>query len=446
MLRLLLRVLFIIVFYMKIYFSGIGGVGIGPLAEIAHDGGYTVVGSDTSESLMTQELARRGLTVHIGQDGSQITAEHATEPIDWLVYTAALPNNHPELVFAQNHGIRTSKRDEFLAEFIREKDLKLIAIAGTHGKTTTTGMMVWALKQLGVPVSYSVGSGLSFGSSGAFDPNSDFFVYECDEFDRNFLHFHPWVSLITSIDYDHPDTYPTQNDYYAAFSEFIRQSKQCIMWQQDFNYLAATEDIKTSPHLIDKSESVVRKKLDEIKLAGKHNRENAYLVLTELINGGTDEAHAKQILADFPGTNRRFEKLADGLYSDYGHHPVEIAATLQMAHELSDQVVLVYQPHQNIRQHEIYSQYTDEIFADANEIYWLPTYLTRENPNSPTLAPQELTSGLTNRNLVHYAQLNDELWRDIQNARAAGKLVLCMGAGTIDGWLRARLNQAKDEG
>ena len=98
---------------MKIYFSGIGGVGIGPLAEIAHDGGYTVVGSDTSESLMTQELARRGLTVHIGQDGSQITAEHATEPIDWLVYTAALPNNHPELVFAQNHGIRTSKRDEF---------------------------------------------------------------------------------------------------------------------------------------------------------------------------------------------------------------------------------------------------------------------------------------------------------------------------------------------
>src|SRR5690606_5798559 len=110
-------------------------------------------------------------------------------------------------------GIKVAKRDELLARILHEKNLKLIAVAGTHGKTTTTGMMVWLLQQLGVPVSYSVGSTLSFGPSGKFDPKSEYFVYECDEFDRNFLHFHPYLSLITSVGYDHPDIYPTPENY-----------------------------------------------------------------------------------------------------------------------------------------------------------------------------------------------------------------------------------------
>ena len=185
---------------MRVYFSGIGGVAIGPLAEIARDAGYDVCGSDREAGLMTERLEACGIRWSLDQSGAFLRAEHAATPFDWFIYTAALPDDHPELVMARNLGIRTGKRDELLAQIITENNLKLVAVAGTHGKTTTTGMLVWTLQQLGVPVSYSVGSTLSFGPSGKFDPASRYFIYECDEFDRNFLHFRPWLSLVTSIE------------------------------------------------------------------------------------------------------------------------------------------------------------------------------------------------------------------------------------------------------
>jgi UDP-N-acetylmuramate--alanine ligase len=172
---------------------------------------------------MTKRLSARGITITTNQDGTFLSESHSTTPYDWFVYTAALPDTHPELVRAKELGIKTAKRDELIAHIIAEKNLKLIAISGTHGKTTTTGMIVWSLLQQNVPVSYSVGTTLSFGPSGAFNPESEYFIYECDEFDRNFLHFSPYLSLITSLDYDHPDTYPTESDYKAAFRSFINQ-------------------------------------------------------------------------------------------------------------------------------------------------------------------------------------------------------------------------------
>ncbi|MCD8561853.1 hypothetical protein LRY29_02210 [Candidatus Saccharibacteria bacterium] len=344
------------------------------------------------------------------------------------MHTAALPADHPELVLAKELGIRTAKRDEFLAAFIKEHHLKLIAISGTHGKTTTTGMTVWALRQLGVPVSYSGGTTLPFGASGAYDPHSEFFVYECDEYDRNFLHFSPDLSILTSIDYDHPDTYPTEAEYKQAFRTYISQSTHTIAWQQD---LACIEQAPLETiWALQPSDTA------PIELHGAHNRRNATLVVKALEYLGIgDETSRRQALASFPGTDRRFEKLADNLYSDYGHHPAEIAATLQMARELSDHVVLVYQPHQNWRQQFIADQYTDQ-FEAAETIYWVPTYLTREDPTQTVLTPQELTSNITNRTAIHYAELNDALWEQIQSHREQGHLVLCMGAGTIDDWVR----------
>ena len=139
---------------MNIYFSGIGGVGLGPLAELAHDAGHHVLGSDSHIGLETQELEQRGISVSQDQTGEYLAYRHEQTPIDWFIYTAALPPDHPELVLAHRLGIYTAKRDELLTYLINEKDLQLIAIAGTHGKTTTTGLMVWALRQLGEPVSY----------------------------------------------------------------------------------------------------------------------------------------------------------------------------------------------------------------------------------------------------------------------------------------------------
>ena len=185
---------------MRIYFSGIGGVGIGPLSRIALSAGYDVCGSDKSPSLITDELEAAGIAISFDQSGEYLQSEHKKAPFDWLIHTAALPDDHPELVLARELGIKTSKRDELLAQIIADKDLKLIAVAGTHGKTTTTSMLVWVMHQLQIPVSYSVGSTLSFAPSGEFDENSQFFVYECDEFDRNFLHFSPEINMITSID------------------------------------------------------------------------------------------------------------------------------------------------------------------------------------------------------------------------------------------------------
>ncbi len=420
---------------MRIYFSGIGGVAIGPLAEMAIGAGHEVCGSDRAAGLMTEALRRAGITVSFDQSGEFLRSEHQREPFDWFVYTAALPADHPELVLARQLGIRTSKRDELLAQIIADKQLKLIAVTGTHGKTTTTGMLVWTLQQLGVPVSYLVGSTLSFGPSGRFDPASQFLVYECDEFDRNFLHFSPWLSLITSVDYDHPDTFPTPDDYRAAFRQFGEQSARVIAWRED-------ADVFTPANV-----TVLEQTDPQITLTGEHNWRNGTLATRAVML--VREAAALEIEAEaiitalnaFPGTGRRFEKLADNLYTDYGHHPSEIAATLQLAHELNDRVVLVYQPHQNIRQHEVHERYTDEVFTHASEIYWLPTYLTREDPNLPVLRPEELTCQLTT-DKVHIAQPDEALWRVIEQQRARGALVLGMGAGTIDGWLREQLGRS----
>ena len=153
---------------MNIYFSGVGGVGIGPLALLARDLGYDVVGSDFVKSPYTDVIEAAGIPVYFEQTRNTIAKRHALQPIDWYIHTAALPLDNPELAFAHEHGIRTSKRDEFINKVIDEHKLKLIAVAGTHGKTNTTGMLIWAFKQLGIPVSYLIGTNISFGASGHY--------------------------------------------------------------------------------------------------------------------------------------------------------------------------------------------------------------------------------------------------------------------------------------
>lgn len=413
---------------MNIYFSGIGGVGLGPLAEIAHEAGYAVSGSDKEPGPMTDQLKGAGINLSFDQSGNFLKSINEKQPIDWMVYTSALPKDHPEIITAKKLGIKTSKRDEFLASLITEKNLKLIAVTGTHGKTTTTGIFIWAMQQLSLPASYLVGSTITFGPSGKYDESSEFLIYECDEFDRNFLNFKPWLSLTTSIDYDHPDTYPSKSDYLSAFYQFSKQSRKNITWQK-YN------DTYSQDNTIFLSETHPK-----INLAGAHNRANATLVFEALKSTFPDmpEENIINAINSFPGTGRRFEKLAKNLYTDYGHHPNEIKATLQMASELSSDVVLVYQPHQNIRQHEVRHLYTDCAEA-AQKIYWLPTFLTREDPGLETLQAEELTENLTNKNSVIFAELNDELWNNIQDELSQEKLVLLMGAGTIDGWARQKI-------
>ena len=425
---------------MNIYFSGIGGVGIGPLAEIAAGAGYDIFGSDTTAGLTIQKLKARGVDMKIGpQTGDFLHKIYNTQGVDWFVYTSALPEDHPELVLAKQLGIKTSKRDELLNKIIEDKNLKLIAVAGTHGKTSTTGMFVWTLKQLGIPVSWSVGTTLTFGESGHFDNQSQLFIYEADEFDRNFLHFSPFVSLITSLDYDHTDIYKTQKEYFEAFSDFAKQSDFLFSWQDQhseiftmLNNTAILSEIDTN-----------------LTLPGKHNKRNASLVIEALdylheihnIDLGDDYyERAINALNNFPGADRRFEEISTGIFSDYGHHPAEIKATLQMAKEIAIRdkyagVALVYQPHQNVRQVEIQDDYKPDIVSDADKIIWLPTYLSREDPNLEILTPKFLTRKIE-QDKVEFAKMDTDLQQRISDLRAQNYLILAMNAGTLDGWLR----------
>ncbi len=421
---------------MHVYFSGVGGVGIGPLAMLALDSGYNVSGSDLQQSEMVSFLRDRGARVVIGQDGSQIANEHIEKPLDWFVYSSALPEDHPELKFAREHGIKISKRADFLNHLIDEKQLSLIAVAGTHGKTTTTGMLVWLFKQMGIPVSYSIGTSVNFGPPAQYQAGSEYFVYECDEFDRNFLEFKPYLSLVTSLDYDHPDTYPTSADYDYAFIDFLTQSKRKIMWQNDADHL----NLKDEPSLSILSESDPGVSL--VKLPGTHMRRNGWLAAQSLheLFGNQPMEDILRALAQFPGTNRRFEKLGHNLYTDYAHHPTEIAATIQMAKELNQKVVVVYQPHQNVRQHELAKEggYKGSL-EGVEKVYWLPTYLSREDSALPVLTPKELITTATNGSDIVEAGMSEQLWQAIEEHRKNGTLVICMSAGDLDHWLRQML-------
>jgi UDP-N-acetylmuramate--alanine ligase len=424
---------------MHIYFSGIGGAGIGPLALIAHQAGYEVSGSDSQQSQYTSYLEKNGVKLHIGQTKSQIEEEHAKNPIDWIVFSSAVfivnPDS-PELLFARENNIKISKRDEFLNQIISQKNLKLIAIAGTHGKTTTTSLVVWLFNQLKIPASYSVGAKLSFGPMGKYDKNSSYFIYECDEFDRNFLSFGPHLSIITVIDWDHHDIYPTKELYKQAFKQFIGQSKKTYILKRDNDYL----DLPGGDNIqvVNQDDQII----NSIVLPGLHNRQNALIAVKAIAEElGINTREAINIANKFPGSSRRFERIADNIYTDYAHTPEEIQATIQLAREISDNVVVAYEPLTDRRQHYMKDLYNG-VFERAKKVYWLPSYLAREDPNIPVLTPEELIMSLNDKTKATPANKNDKLKYSLMEHAKNGDLVICMAGGgghSLDEWARQNL-------
>lgn len=403
---------------MRIYISGISGTGMGPLALMAKDAGFDVCGSDLSEGAIYDELVKAGIEVEIGSQDGSFLKKKIEEGVDWFSYTSALPEDHAELTMARVEGIKCTKRDDLTAYLVQELDLKMVAVAGTHGKTTTTAMIVWTALKLGLPVSYIVGTTLGFAPSAAYNTGDKYFVYEADEYDKNFLKYHPWLAVIPVVSYDHPDIYPTREDYKKAFLQFEEQSEKVI--------LEGVDGVK-------------------FELAGEVRRKDAGLaaaaILEMIKNEGRTESleEIKTVLDGFPGVGRRFERLVDGVYTDYAHHPEEIAATVDIARDemrLRNKkgVAVVYQPHQNTRQHEVKDGYKDA-FVGADKVFWLPTYLTRENPDLKVIEPAEFIDGLEDVD-AEVAELNDELKKKLHNYLDNGYLVVLMTAGPADTWFR----------
>ena len=411
---------------MKIYIAGISGTGMGPLALMAKAAGFTVSGSDLSRGAVYEELVRAGIEVSIGAQDGEFLKKKLEEGAEWFVYTSALPEDHPELKVAREAGVRVSKRDELTAFLVEELGLKMVAVAGTHGKKTTTSIIVFAALRLGLPVSYIVGTTLGFASSGSYRAGDRFFVYEADEYDRNFLKYHPWRAVITCVSYDHPDIYPTREDYTAAFLEFKAQSEKVIETATDFS-------------------------AEDFRLAGEARREDAMkaaeaiLEMAREVGFSASRKKIIEVINEFPGVSRRFERISDGVYSDYAHHPEEIAATIKVAEDEArilgkKGVVVAYQPHQNTRQHEVYKDYA-QAFLGATKVFWLPTYLTRENPELKILEPAELINVLENREVAEVSEVGAELEKRLKEYLAEGYLVVLMTAGPADGWLREKFSQ-----
>lgn len=426
---------------MHVHFVGIGGTGIGPLALIAYKAGYVVSGSDKQGSGYIDYLRSKGITsIFIGQTREQIEALHEQNPIDWLVYSSAVAienPDHPELAFARACKIKASKRDEFLNELIEKSGQKLIAVAGTHGKTTTTAMVVWLLRNIGKYPSYSVGAKLPFGDMGNFDVSSEHFVYECDEYDRNFLAFKPYMSLISGVAHDHHDIYPTEESYKQAFRNFLSQSQWKVLWQKDAEKLGLS---------LDETYSILQEKepgISQIQLVGEVNRLDGWLAVQGVHEATQWElAQLIEIINRFPGVSRRFEKITDNLYTDYAHTPEKIAGCLQLARELSKNITVVHEPLTNKRQHEIRESYA-HLFDGVKKLYWVPSYLTREDPNQPILTPAELIQNMSNPEIAEPAELNDALKGKITQHLRAGDLVVGLsggGGGSLDEWLRANFS------
>lgn len=426
---------------MHIFFSGIGGTAIGPLALIAKQAGYEVSGSDKQDSQYIAYLKSKGVTsIHIGQTKKNIERVHSHKPIDWFVQSSAVEKedpNHPELQFVGVQGIKSSKRDELINKILTDTGLKMAAIAGTHGKTTTTAMVIWLFKQLGIPVSYSVGAKIPFGDMGHFDKKSEYFVYEADEFDRNFLAFRPAISLITGVSWDHHEIFPTREDYQQAFKEFIDQSGHTFIWQEDVNYLHIS-----TPDNIQVQDSS-NPEIDAITQPGRYNRLDAWLAV-QAVHFATKTPLLELIkhMGRFPGLQRRMEQIIPGLYSDYAHTPEKIrggmSVALELAAEQNKQVVVVYEGLTNRRQHYMINDYGD-CFNGAHIVYWVPSYLAREDPNQPILKPAEMIPHLSDPSIAKPMKRDDALKSVIKKHLANGDMVVAMAGGggdSLDEWIR----------
>lgn len=405
---------------MKVYISGISGTAMGALALFMKQAGFQVCGSDMRPGAITPALTKAGIEVFIGeQDGKFLKEKFDAGEVEWFLYTSALREDHKELVLAKKLGLKVTKRDEMINLFIEKTGLKMVGVAGTHGKSTTTAMIIWACLKLGLPISWLEGTTLGFAPAGNFDRNSKFLIYEADEFDRNFLHFHPWLAVITVVDYDHKEIYPTKENYDAAFDQFRRQSENVI-------------------------ENVGKEGL--FSLAGKVRKIDAALALEAVKkicveeNKEFSEEEIVEILNQFPGAGRRFEKVGKNVYSDYAHLPEEIKATMDIAKEEVERLglkglVVLYEPLQNRRQYNIRDQYGD-CFLQANKLFWLPSFLLREDPGQRVIPPAELIEYMNNKEIAEPAEMNEELARKVKKYVDENYLILLMSGGDADVWLR----------
>ncbi len=393
----------------RIYLIGIGGTGLSAIARVLLEMGHTVSGSDRAESIFTHDLQSAGVTVHIGHSPMNIAGA------ELVVRSSAIPDDHPEVVAARAAGIPVLKRADFLASLMEGKTC--IAIAGTHGKTTTSAMIAWMLSELNQDPSFIIGGVLANLGTNAHYGKGSAFVIEADEYDRMFLGLRPNIEVVTNLEHDHPDCYPTLADLQAAFIEFVQNLSSdgtLIACAEDpgantlliharkngkkaLAYALEPGDGKTLPIGTSARALSVNEKggftfsaavlgetsMVELMVPGKHNILNALAALTVARELDLPLKNAAQALGKFAGTGRRFEirGQAHGItvIDDYAHHPTEIQATLAAARDRypHSRIWVVWQPHTYSRTQMLLEDFARS-FGNADEVIVTEVYPARE--------------------------------------------------------------------
>jgi UDP-N-acetylmuramate--alanine ligase len=412
----------------RIHLVGIGGSGLSAIAQVLLEEGYAVSGSDQQASVATEGLAARGAQVAIGHRAENVVGA------DLVVVSSAIPQGNPEIAEARARRIPIVKRAELLGRMMRDR--RGVAVAGTHGKTTTTGMIAQILLEAGQDPTFIVGGVIgSLGTNAR--AGSGPFVIEADEYDRTFLGLQPWAAVVTNVEHDHPDCYPTFEAMFGAFGEFVdllppngvlvacrdnpparelgaqRANKGQLVVMYGLNDTAAWRAVDVQLNNAGGSDYVLLRHgqsagLVRLRVPGLHNVVNSLAALAVADQLGVPFAQASKSLTEFRGVLRRFEIKGEAagvtVVDDYGHHPTEIKATLAAARARfpGRGIWAVFQPHTYSRTKALIDDFA-KAFTDADHVIVTDIYASRECN----------TLGISSADIV--ARMNDARRREVRH-------------------------------
>jgi UDP-N-acetylmuramate--alanine ligase len=445
-----------------IHFVGIGGIGMSGIAEVMHQLGYRVQGSDVAESYVVEKLRKAGIAVAIGHSPDNL-GDAAV-----VVCSSAIKDGNPEMVAAAERRLPRVRRAEMLAELMRMQ--KTVAVAGTHGKTTTTSMIAALLDRGGIDPTVINGGIINRYGSNARLGKSDWWVIEADESDGSFLRLDGTIAVVTNIDPEHLEHYGSFDAVKDAFVEFIENvpfyglAVLCVDHPEVQNIIGRIRDRRIVTYgfsaLADvRADSVSavpggsqfdavilgrdgeRRVLEgvHVSMPGRHNVQNALAAIAVALELGMSDEAIVRGFDKFDGVKRRFTKVgeADGaiIIDDYAHHPTEIRAVLAAAREGAEgRVIAVMQPHRYSRLQALMEDFQNA-FNDADVVMVTPVYPAGEEPIEG-VDSAALVEGLRahgHRMVREVADL-DDLCRGLRDLAAEGDMIICMGAGDITKW------------
>jgi UDP-N-acetylmuramate--alanine ligase len=446
-----------------IHFVGLGGAGMSGIAEVLLNLGYVISGSDLSDSVALRRLAQLGIQTYVGHNASNI------QSADAVVTSTAVQADNPEVVAAHAKLVPVVPRAVMLAELMRLK--QGIAIAGTHGKTTTTSLVASVLAQANMDPTFVIGGKLNSAGANAKLGSGDYIVVEADESDASFLNLLPVMAVVTNIDADHMDTYGHDfNNLKKAFVEFLHRMPfygAAILCTDDaavrsilaevsrpitsygFNEEAQVRAVNVRADngrmkfTVQRRNGVTLPDLDiTLNLAGEHNVLNALAAIAIAVELNVPDEALQQALADFKGVGRRFQLHGEvaakhggqfTLIEDYGHHPVEVAATLAAARGafVGRRLVLAFQPHRYTRTRDCFEDFV-QVMRQADVVWLSEVYAAGEAPivaaDGRALSRAMRVAGQDN--LLFVDNIQDMAQAIVDNAQD-GDVVMCMGAGSI---------------